>query len=335
MSTAIITRRLETSATSANGRHSLRTYWKSFLSLFPGRQRSEKLDRLISQYRMLPLDAKASDANRAAMELIEAIRLQTEQRHPSWSDLNAVERALLTMQSGEDLRRVGWTLRAEFQRATNVVAADQVLLKAYHDSKPPEPDSLDETRLKADLLCLQEQLHELYATRRVQIRARNLIAAWTVVLFAVAIVITLQLDKILKVEDTIVFDVFGVGMLGGLFSTLLRVQKFKLGGIREASALNEAGNQISVILAPAIGGAGAVVLFVVLAAGLLKGSFFPDLPEIPFGKGADGLEDLFQLQVASSTEAAKLYLLCFLAGFSERLVPDVMSRLSAMADKEK
>jgi len=334
MSTAIIARRLEAAANGSSERPSLKTYWKSLLALFPGRQRSEKLDRLISRYRMLPLEARASDANREATELIEAIRAQTEQRHPSWSDIAAVESALLTMLSGEDLRRFGWTLRAEFQRATNAVAADQVLLKAYHDSKPPELDNPDETRLRADLLALQEQLHELYATRRVQIRARNLIAAWTVVLFAVAIVITLQLDKILKVEDTIVFDVFGVGMLGGLFSTLLRVQKFKVGGIREATALSEAGNQISVILAPAIGGAGAVVLFVLLAAGFLKGAFFPELPVMTFGKGADGLEDLFQMQLASSTEAAKLYLLCFLAGFSERLVPDVMSRLSAMAEKE-
>ncbi len=154
-------------------------------------------------------------------------------------------------------------------------------------------------------------------------------------MFGVATFLTLQLDKILKLEDTIVFDVFGVGMLGGLFSTLLRVQKFKLGGIREATALSEPGSQLTVILAPAIGGAGAVVLFVMLAAGFLKGAFFPDLPEIHFGKGADGLEDLFQLQLVSSTEAAKLYLLCFLAGFSERLVPDVMSRLSAMAEKER
>jgi hypothetical protein len=334
MSTAIIGHRLEGGASTTSEGPLLKTYWKWLLALFPGHQRSEKFDRLISHYRMLPVQAKASDANRVATELIEAIRLQTEHRLPSWSDIDAVERGLLTMMSGEDLRRFGWTLRAEFQRATNAVPADQCLLKAYHDSKPPEAEGPDEKRLMADLLTLQGQLHELYATRRVQFRARNLIAAWTVALFVVAIVVTLQLDKILKIPDTIVFDVFGVGMMGGLFSTLLRVQKFKLGGIREATALGEAGNQITVILAPAIGGAGAVVLFVLLAAGLLKGTFFPELPVLTFGKGADGLEDLFQLQLASSTEAAKLYLLCFLAGFSERLVPDVMSRLSAMAEKE-
>jgi hypothetical protein len=274
-------------------------------------------------------DAPSSQAR----ELIEAVRSQTQKRCPSWSDIDAVERALLTLRSGEEMRRFGWALRAEFRRATGVVPADQLLLKAYETSQPPALDTPNEDSLRADLLRLQGQLQELYANRRLQLRARNLIAFWTVLLFVVGTIITLQLDKILGVPDTIFFDVFGVGLLGGLFSKLLRVQKFKLGGIRETTALSEAGNRASVILSPGIGGVGALVLFVVLSAGLLKGSFLPQLAEVPFGKEADGLEDLFQVQLASSVEAAKLYLLCFLAGFSERLVPDVMSRLAAMAEK--
>ena len=50
---------------------------------------------------------------------------------------------------------------------------------------------------------------------------------------------------------------------------------------------------------------------------------------------ADALEGLFKIQITSPVEAAKLYLLCFLAGFSERLVPDVMSRLAATAERAK
>ena len=153
------------------------------------------------------------------------------------------------------------------------------------------------------------------------------------VLFAFAIYFTLQLDKHLNVGNTIVFDVFGVGMLGGLFSTLIRVQKFKLGGVRETDALSEASNRITVILAPAIGGCGAIVLFVLLVAGLLKGALLPEVAQIKFDGTEDYLEKLFSVQLASTGEAAKLYFLCFLAGFSERLVPDVMIRLSAIAEK--
>ena len=39
----------------------------------------------------------------------------------------------------------------------------------------------------------------------------------------------------------------------------------------------------------------------------------------------------FPAEPASPTDAAKLYVFCFLAGFSERLVPDVLSQLATKA----
>jgi len=309
--------------------------WDWLVGRLPMRQRKEKLERLMVRYRTLPTKVRTSEENKEARQIIEEIASRSRKRSVPWSAIEAVDRALLTMLPGEDLRCFARTLRAEFKSATGAVPADEMLWKSYQESKPPEACGPDETKLRADLLSVQAQLQELRANRRIQIRARNGIALWTVVLFGFAAYVTLQLDKILGLQNTIVFDVVGVGMLGGLFSTLLRVQRFKLGGVRETDALSEAGNRVTVMLSPAIGGAGAVVLFVLLAAGFLKGAFFPELAQIDFVKGEDYLEDLFTVRLASSAEAAKLYFLCFLAGFSERLVPDVMARLDALAAKQQ
>jgi hypothetical protein len=335
MNTAIIAQTLKSFPGGGSERDWIENCWRRLCSIFTSREKTEKLARLIAQYRTVPVEIRAAAENEEAVEMIESVRKRAVRRQPTWGELDAVERALLSILPWEELKCRAWTLREEFLRAASAVPADQALARAYQKSDPPEVDVKRETGLRADLLELLDQLHGLRNNRRKQIRARNAIACWTVGFSALAIYVTLQLDKLLHIEDTIVFDVFGIGMLGGVFSTLRRIQNFKLGGSYETAALTQIGNQLCVVLAPLIGGFGALVLFIMLAAGVLKGTFFPDLPAVQFNYFADALEDLFKLHIASSTEAAKLYLLCFLAGFSERLVPDVMSRLAARAEDGK
>ena len=335
MDTTVIASPSEAFAYAADKPSSIARWWKWLTALFHSNPRKEKLARLLAQYRTLPLHIPAEKTNARAAATIDHIRHKTRSRQPTCTEIAEVEHALLSMLPGEDLKRYAWVLRTEFQRAVEAIPADQVLLKAYRDSKPPEVDTPDEARLRADLLTVHAQLQELYATRKTQIRARNRIACWTTLLSSLAIFVTLQLDKVLHIGDTIAFDVLGVGMLGGVFSTLLRIQRFKLGGNCEAVALTQPGNQAQVILSPIIGGFGAVLFFVMLAAGVLSGTLFPKLETVSFGVFSDALEDLFKIHIASSTDAAKLYFWCFVAGFSERLVPDVIARLASAAERQK
>jgi len=309
--------------------------WKRILPAFPFHRRSERLSGLIARYETLPDAVRSDPANQRAIQLIEKARAQ---ERPSWSDLANVEHALLCILPPEDLKEAAWGLRDEFRQTIASVPANQSLLEehdAFHPQAPVASTDTEVRSLRAYLIALQGKLHKLGDLRRDQIRARNSIALLTIALSAITIFITLQLDKLLNIKDTIVFDVFGVGMLGGVFSTFLRIQKFKVGGNYDATALTSPGNQAGVMLSPAIGGIGAVVLFVILAAGFLNISIFPALQLIKFGPESDALEDLFKTQLPTSAEAAKLYVLCFLAGFSERLVPDVISRLTAAAERAK
>jgi hypothetical protein len=302
---------------------------KSFLATFRMREASGRLARLVTRYDMLPVEVTRNEANSNAVVLIESVRQKARTQVPSDDEIAAVEAALLSMLTGEDLKRYAFWLREDFR-----ALAGQRNINAYIVSKPPRAEGADEKTLKADLIALQAKLHEVRANRRTQIRARNRIACLTIFLSAIGIFITLKLDVLLHKPETIVFDVFGVGMLGGVFSTLIRIHRLKPDGQYATAALTERGNQVTVLLSPVIGGLGAVILFAILSAGLLKGSLFPDLPTIKLEPSSDALESVFNVHLPSSTDAAKLYVLCFLAGFSERLVPDVISRLASVAKEE-
>jgi hypothetical protein len=69
-----------------------------------------------------------------------------------------------------------------------------------------------------------------------------------------------------------------------------------------------------------IGIGGGLMVFYALQAGFLEGKFLPDLSHL-------------DTQV-SSADHAMLVLWCFLAGFSERFVPGLLSRM-APADEHK
>jgi hypothetical protein len=296
--------------------------------LLLSRQQTERLRRLIANYQMLPAQVRMGPANREAIEIMERVMAEAAQQKLDWSALGSFERALLTVVPDKELKAYGRRLRAEYRR---VIGSPNVHLKSHQGPDCSEAVAQDQASLRSDLLVLQDDLHEVLAERRTHVRARNITAFWTIGLSVIAIFVTLQLDKILGIDDSIVFDVFGVGMFGGAFSTLQRIQKFKTGGSYEAAALNQLGNRLTIVLAPAIGGVGAIILYVMLAAGVLGGSLFPELSSRTFGNFSDALEDLFKLHIANSADAAKLYFFCFLAGFSERLVPDVLNRLEARA----
>src|SRR5215471_11367171 len=173
MNTAIIAQKCKTFPSGRGMRDWLDHYWKLFRSIFRSREKAEQLAHLIAQYRMVPAAIRMAAGNEEAIEMIESVRKNAAQKDPSWDELYAVERALLTMLSGEELRRRAWALREEFQRVTSAVPADQALATAYQKSAPPEADTKNEGGLRADLLELLDQLHELHNNRRKQIRARN------------------------------------------------------------------------------------------------------------------------------------------------------------------
>jgi hypothetical protein len=107
------------------------------------------------------------------------------------------------------------------------------------------------------------------------------------------------------------------GAFGSFVSVLLRIQ-----GLRDNNQLAQnivafKFSEKAVRMAPVTGTAFAVVLCFVFGAGLVSGSLFPLVNS-----------QAWMFTLFDSAELAKWVVWCFLAGFSERLVPDMLDRLS-------
>jgi hypothetical protein len=115
------------------------------------------------------------------------------------------------------------------------------------------------------------------------------------------------------------------GLLGGYLSVLLRISSLRW-ALRYASNYHQVDRLfwnvfLSFYLSLLEGSLGAIILYIVFSAGLLKEAIFPVFPEL----GGNPLPHVFDV---SHVVEAKLMLWSVVAGFSERIVPDFLSGLS-------
>jgi hypothetical protein len=101
------------------------------------------------------------------------------------------------------------------------------------------------------------------------------------------------------------------------------------------------GRRVVWILTPLLsltqGSLAAIVLYFVFRAGLLRGLIFPDFT-LPFLSGPhlrSPMDELLHGELPSVIEAAKLLIWSLVAGTAERLVPDLLTRLSDQATKSQ
>lgn len=129
------------------------------------------------------------------------------------------------------------------------------------------------------------------------------------------------------------------GALGAFVSALSRLYAFK--NIFPYAKYTGVLKGVSLYLIiystipPLVGAIAATVLYIIFAAGLVTSPVFPDF----HCTATSGLCDQFNTFLQSwspktSTDYAKALVWGFIAGFSERFVPDILNRLADRADKE-
>ena len=112
------------------------------------------------------------------------------------------------------------------------------------------------------------------------------------------------------------------GLLGALFSRLIFLQAnyAKL----EYEDLVNIFQKRALAIRLLLGMIGAIIVFYAILGNLLSGDLFPNLADLKF-----------EPNVKPGKDFAKLVIWCFLGGFSERLVPDFLTRTEAAAAKAK
>lgn len=116
--------------------------------------------------------------------------------------------------------------------------------------------------------------------------------------------------------------VFLAGLMGGFVSIQQRLPSLGLNELRELS-----NSWFSILLIPINGGVFALVLMILFLSGILEGVMFPQYNHSPINHEELVVSFTQWLNTTfpkSGSDIAKLLFWAFVAGFSERLVPQII-----------
>jgi hypothetical protein len=158
------------------------------------------------------------------------------------------------------------------------------------------------------------------------------------VALAVVLFVTLMISfKSGQESPPLIPLIIGAGMLGALFSALMRLYHVDQAGVALITpTVRDLGNMYIVmysLVPPIIGAIAAVVLYLVFVAKFLSGGLFPEIACLKEGGCKNILEVMRNYWPHNPEDYGKTMVWSFLAGFSERLVPDILQSLVARSTK--
>jgi hypothetical protein len=244
--------------------------------------------------------------------------LQAKPSHDRY-DTCELELLLLHLKSREELLQDLPALRSRLQ------AVDQAA------PGPKTTDASTDAELLAEASHLTEMIHRSYLltwlleqTRQRMVNWMLAAAAATYALLAVAI---LRRARGVEVVDAVVV----AGVLGGFTSCLRRISAVTSGPDPVSAIQTLGASRSGMIAAPLLGAIFGVLLYVCFTGGLVSGVLFPTFtvtPDMdyktPFAQFLFGT-----IAVMNNADFAKLLVWSFIAGFAERLMPDLIDQMVA------
>lgn len=187
-----------------------------------------------------------------------------------------------------------------------------------NDMKKPEPKPAGKPMLNSQIPLSEEQ-------EMIRIISNRLFVA-LLSLLLIAVLVGALIIYMKDIAGATNMVVFLCGAIGGFISLQRRLKQFE----REDLVLL-ARSWIYVLLSPLVGGILASLLFFLFIAGLLQGDLFPDFIETTNEIG--GLTTLFDVRGHNHADYAKIIFWCFLAGYSESFVTNIISRFETSSDQ--
>lgn len=117
--------------------------------------------------------------------------------------------------------------------------------------------------------------------------------------------------------------IFLTGAGGGVISTYFRLKNLAPINI-EANAI------LQVYITPIVAGLLGWICYAFFLTGMLKGPLFPEFKG--YEEEYENILSVFSITPLKSLDAAKALLWAFIAGFSEKLIPNILDKLAAQAE---
>ena len=155
-----------------------------------------------------------------------------------------------------------------------------------------------------------------------------------IALFSATLIVSIALAAgLIASRVTALMVVAAGGALGGFVSALRRLYAFQRVFPQNFFRTMRRINLYLIVysMIPSLVGAiGAVVLYMIFASGLVKGDLFPAFEMAPLDQKRDAFQNFIaNWQPAGPIDYAKALVWSFIAGFSERFVPDLLDRFAS------